>query len=251
MSGEVIAVSIKPEDKSSAGHDQKMADLFDQTTAAPQPEPIGGVQPDASGQVEPETKVDDKGEQPKTEAPKLPENPETEEAKKALTDKGLDFDKYAQRFAEKGELDATDYDELAKAGLPKSMVDAYVEGQKAIAARTRADVLSDIGGESEFSKLLDWAKDGLSDEEKDAYNKSITGKSLPEQKLAVKNLFARYKSEATFEPSLRHGTTAVVSNGDVYESRAQVTADMRKPEYKKDAAFRAKVQAKISRSNVL
>jgi hypothetical protein len=38
---------------------------------------------------------------------------------------------------------------------------------------------------------------------------------------------------------------------DSYASMAEVTADMKKPEYKKDPAFRARVQAKLDRSTFL
>ena len=46
-------------------------------------------------------------------------------------------------------------------------------------------------------------------------------------------------------------TEPVGTGGAIYESLEQVMSDMKSPEYKNDPAFRAKVQQKISRSQVM
>ena len=56
--------------------------------------------------------------------------PKHEEASQEINS----LEKYSTEYAEKGELTEKSYDELAKQGLPKDLVDGYIAGQKAIAA---------------------------------------------------------------------------------------------------------------------
>ncbi len=68
--------------------------------------------------------------------------------------------------------------------------------------------------------------------------------------MAVSGLQAKYLAQGNREPNLIGGR-ATRSVGDKLESSAQVVAAMNDPLYKTDPAYRAKVEAKIARSNVL
>ena len=69
--------------------------------------------------------------------------------------------------------------------------------------------------------------------------------------LAVQCLVAQYNQTVGSQPHLLRSHPEGSPGAAPYESLAQLTADMKKPEYKADPAFREAVQARLSRSNVM
>ena len=104
------------------------------------------------------------------------------------------------------------------------------------------------GGEEAFTAMQYWARDNLTDAEKAAYSKGING-DLETVKLTVAGLHARYANAVGNEPNLISGKAASYSS-DKFESTAQLEEAMNDPRYKKDPAFRAKVEDRLSRSNI-
>lgn len=178
-------------------------------------------------------------------------NPSTDQVKDELATKGLDLSEFSNEFNSKGELSAESYDKLEKAGYPRNIVDQYIDGQKARAALYESEVKSVAGGEQSFSEMVEWAKANLSPTEISAYNAAIDSGDPNIAKLAVAGIFQKFSAARPAEPSLFKGATSATGSSDVYESVAQMQKDMASPEYKNDPAFRARVQAKLGRSNIL
>lgn len=152
-------------------------------------------------------------------------------------------------FAEKGELSEASYETLAKAGYPKDIVDRYIEGQKALAATVTKQLNDAAGGEEQFQKMATWASTNLPADKITELNKAFDSADVNTAVMAVETLKTAYEEANGVTPKLVSGSK-VGSSADVYESWAQVTADMGKPEYASDPAFRAKVEAKLARSNI-
>jgi hypothetical protein len=180
-----------------------------------------------------------------------PANTDTDQAKEALASRGLDFTEFSTEFAQQGQLSDESYEKLEKAGIPRNYVDQYVEGQKAQAALYESEVKSVVGGDQSFSEMVEWAKSNLSPQEIAAYNAAIDSGSRDQAKLAVAGVYQKFSAARPSEPNLLQGKTSGASVGEAYESVAQLTKDMASPEYKSDPAFRARVQAKLSRSSIL
>ena len=98
--------------------------------------------------------------------------------------------------------------------------------------------------------MVTWAKANLTAAEINAYNAAVSSGNLDQAKLAVLGLSAKFSKANGSEPRLVQGRTTSAS-GDVFESTAQLTEAMRDPRYRNDTAFRAKVQSKLARSNIL
>lgn len=173
------------------------------------------------------------------------QNPE-----QALSEKGLDLSTFTAEFNVKGELSAESYAKLAAAGFDKGIVDNYINGQKAVAAQYETAVVSEVGGSEKYSEMTTWAKANMSAAEINAYNAAVSSGDVAQAKLAVLGLSAKFSKANGSEPRLVQGRTNSAS-ADVFESTAQLTESMRDPRYAKDPAYRAKVQAKLARSNVL
>mgnify|MGYP001376789371 CR=1 FL=1 len=161
------------------------------------------------------------------------------------------YSKMNEYWQENGEITDKHYKELEKAGFPRSLVDTHLDGLRNQATVMQSDLIAiknTYGGEDAFTAMQYWARDNLTDAEKAAYSKGING-DLETVKLTVAGLHARYANAVGNEPNLISGKAASYSS-DKFESTAQLEEAMNDPRYKKDPAYRAKVEDRLSRSSI-
>ena len=170
------------------------------------------------------------------------------EARETIENAGLDFDSMQKEFSESGNLSEETFKDLEARGIPKEMVDAYVDGQKAKATAYTNEVFEFAGGEESYKGMTEWASENLSDAEVDAFNSSIQSGNSSQARLAIDGLVSRYRDNGGVEPTLVGGKAS--ASVDTYNSWAQVTKDMGTTEYKQDPAFREAVQKKLGRSKL-
>ena len=173
---------------------------------------------------------------------------EGEATREAVENAGLDFSAMQAEFAETGELSEQTYKDLQDKGIPKDMVDAYVDGQQAKATQYTNEIYGYAGGEESYKGMTEWAADNISDSEIDAFNDAITSGNTSQARLAIDGMVSRYRDNGGYEPSLLGGKAS--ASVDTYDSWAQVTKDMATTEYKKDPAFRQAVEKKLGRSTL-
>jgi hypothetical protein len=157
--------------------------------------------------------------------------------------------KFSSEFFEKGTLSAESYKELSKMGYPRSVVDQFIEGQKARMTLEENQILGEIGGKDEYNAMTEWASKNMKQAEIEAYNRAVESGDLNSAMFAVKGLQARYKaSVGAAEPKFIQGGK---TNPGGYQSVAEVVAAMSDRRYKIDPAYRAEVERKIGNSTVL
>lgn len=178
---------------------------------------------------------------------------ETQEAaEKAVESAGLDMDALSKEYAENGELSKDSKEALAKVGITDAMVQAYTAGLEAQAEAATAELLAPLGGSEEaYGEMIEWAADNLSDAEIDAFNTVIEGSDGAAMKMAVENLHTKYTAANGTEPQRQVSGRPGNGSMSVYESTADLMKDMQNPEYAQNPAFRAKVAAKLERSNIM
>ena len=187
----------------------------------------------------------------KMSAPQQEEQATESVEQNATPEEVQQLDKYYDEFIEKNELSEKSYEELDALGLPKDLVDGYIAGQKALADNDVSEVQKVVGGQDNYSQLLDWSSKNLSQSEKDAFNNTIDNGSTEQVKMAVQGLMGRAGMSADnpqqdlFEGSVDN------TNTDVFGSVAQVTDAMNDPRYQKDPAYRKEVEDKLARSSVI
>ncbi|MCW2286638.1 DNA/RNA endonuclease YhcR with UshA esterase domain [Rhodoblastus acidophilus] len=238
------------------GIDPANVDDTAQSQSAPQserpawlPEKFKSVEELAASYAELESKLGKTSELPSESTEKEQGEPEPT-VEEVVENAGLNFDDMAARYWEKGELPAEDYEALEKANIPRSLVDQFIEGQKAVVEAQRQTVFSTVGGEAKYNDMLTWAAQNYTKAEVEAFNKAVNGPDMNATLLAVKGLQARYTANYGVEPSnVVEGKTPRGDNTR-YESIAQLQKDMGDPRYQKDPAFRAKVEAKLARSDI-
>ncbi len=174
-----------------------------------------------------------------------------EQARKVTKDAGVDFDALSNHYWEKGALSEDQYATLEKAGIPKALVDQYINGQEAILTATRNTVFSAVGGEDRYNSMTDWATEVLSKDEISAYNKAVNSGDMNSAMMAVKGLKARYDADVGFEPQRQVKGEARKAGSSVYRSVAELQKDIADPRYQKDNAFRRDVERKLARSDIM
>ena len=189
-----------------------------------------------------ETKLSQRGEvkEEKTEM-KIQEPKEPENKPGAL-------DKYYDEYSKEGKLTETSYGELAKLGLDRQVVDAYIDGQTALADQRSNSIMATVGGKEQYSEMIDWASKNLSPEEVRAFNSTIDTGTLEQAQLAIAGVQSKYKSNNA-EPNLFSGNRADSNVG--YRSVGEMLADINDPRYSTDSAFRQDVEQKVKLSNAI
>jgi hypothetical protein len=174
-----------------------------------------------------------------------------DQARDAVEEAGLNFDELSSKYWDRGGLDDSDYDTLEANGIPRSIVDQFIQGQQAIIESTRQSVLSSVGGEASYNELTSWAKDNLAEDEIDAYNIAVNGGDMRMTMLAVKGLEARYRADNGAEPKRQITGETSRAGSEAYRSLTELQKDMSDPKYKTDPAFRRDVERKLSISDIM
>lgn len=178
-----------------------------------------------------------------------PETAQASEVADVLDKAGVDFNTLQSEYDNEGGLTEGSYEQLEKAGFPKSLVDTWIAGQQAVANDIHEQVYGSVGGEESYNEMLEWAGDNLPQSDINAFNQAVESGDINMVNFAVNGLAARYRSEVGTEPKLVQGETSGTSGGS-FQSAAELTTAMRDPRYQSDPAYRRAVADKLKRSNV-
>lgn len=195
---------------------------------------------------------------PETEEPAIEENPteekdvETEtptpqtqdDVTEVLQTKGFDYAELQKEYLETGEISADTRGKLEAVGITGELVDNYIEGQKAKAEQERNEIAECVGGRENFDNIVQWAAQNLSESEIKSINK-VTDKEIVQ--IILKDLQKRMEEKEGIIPSYTSGEGGKPL-GDIYRSQAEMFEAIANPKYRKDEAYRADVQKKITAS---
>lgn len=240
------------------GHDQAMADAYEQSQAQETDTSTGGGEK-ILGKFESHADLEaaykeleaklSGGEAGSNESAPATDSQQQAAEQAVENAEGVDMQSLSQEYAENGSLAAESYEALEKAGISRDVVDQFIEGQEAKASAVQNEILSDIGGQEEFDRMASWASTNLSGEQLDRYNEAVGSGDHDRMREAVQSLAYQYTKANGSEPELVGGGQAAA--GSRFDSVAQLTEAMSDPRYATDPAYRKEVEQKIARSNVL
>lgn len=161
------------------------------------------------------------------------------------------FSAFSQEYFQNGSLSNDSYSKLNEMGFPRQIVDAYINGQKAMLDQGTNALMADVGGKEGFKEMHDWAVDNLTQEEINSYNAILDYGDPQQAKFAVKGMFARYKSSTGKDPKLISGSQGSIGRGSSFRSIGEMTRAMADPRYKTDSAYRKDVEKRLANSNIL
>lgn len=215
---------------------------------------------------------------------KTKEEPVTEEVNEYQEDGSVNYDLARQQYGEKlgelfeqseidpfainkhyqennGTITEEHYKQLEQTGLPRNLIDSYLNGLQPREGTQPAadpsfpeyeDIVGIAGGEEKYLEMLQWMDGNIPKEELQEFDKIVDAekRNIPQVTLAVQKMFTRYKNAMGVEPKLISGQTSSSPNTKVFRSNAEVVAAMRDPRYKTDIAFQHEVQRRLAESNV-
>lgn len=241
------------------GHDEEMVKKFEDASAPevkPEVKPEGdaGAMPElpekfktwedfVASHSELESKLGSNNESEGEPSGEADEKAEGEPSGEAFS-----LSPFQDEYAQDGELSLESYKVLEDNGYSKELVDDYISGQESKMNAIANEAYTLAGGEEAFESMLDWAGDTFSDAEADAFDAAIEGDTAT-RNMAIANLKAKYIEANGSEPNLQNGN-GTDNTGGGYETWAQVTAAMKDPLYASDKAYRDKVDAKLSLSEL-
>lgn len=182
---------------------------------------------------------------------KVSEQLQTEkDVKEDLANKGVDFDKLANEYDKNGALSQESLDALNKAGYPKSVVDAYLNGLQATADQFTNEVKSYAGGAEGYAKLTAFIQT-QPQSTVDAFNATIMSGNLGQIKLAINGLQAQMnKAYGTSNRTIMGGANRTSNSVSGYTSMEQMTKDMSDPRYQNDPEFTKMVYQKVKNASI-
>lgn len=170
------------------------------------------------------------------------------EIKNDLAKHNIDFDALGEEYQKNGELSKESLDKLEKAGYPKAMVDAYLDGLQATTEKFVNRIYSMAGGKENYEKIIGFIKT-QPESVINAYNATITQGNLNQIELALNGIKAQMNAAyGTSNPTLMGG--AATSTAEGYTSMEQMTKDMADPRYQVDPKFTRSVMMKIKNATI-
>ena len=181
------------------------------------------------------------------DAPPAPKD--QEQAADLLKGKSLDIADFEREFMAQGALSEESYKKLTDAGIPKSVVDSYIDGRMAVAQTFISEIQGLAGGPEQYADMVQWAGQNLPPEEIRAFDSLCCSGKKDMITLAVNGLVAKWRGAEGAEPAhLAGGSVSGGGSRDVFESAAQVVEAMRDGRYGSDPAYTRAVEAKMARS---
>jgi hypothetical protein len=140
---------------------------------------------------------------------------------------------------------------------PVDVVNLFLENQQEQQETTSVQATSEdveqiqssVGGDVEYSNMIRWASENLTQQEIDMYDTVMDRGDPLAMFFAAQALNARYKDAEGYDGKLLTGN-APKTNADVFRSQAELVAAMSDPRYDKDPAYRADIADKLERSNI-
>jgi hypothetical protein len=171
----------------------------------------------------------------------------TDDAKKLLADKKIDFNALQNEYDTNGHLTEDTFKKLEDAGFPRSVVNSYVAGLEAQAERYTNAVYGFAGGKEEYGKLTDFVKT-QGNEQVNAFNKIIELGDVATCKMYIEGIKAQMVAKhGTSNPTLLGKASAPAVEG--YQNAGEMIEAMSDKRYGYDANYTKAVQAKLQVSH--
>ena len=152
----------------------------------------------------------------------------------------------SNEYFETGELSEETYKSLADNGIPREMVDMYVNGYEAYETQQQQSLMNEAGGPEHYAAMSDLAATALTDQEQEVYNNTVESGDINAATMAIRGLYARFQSDVGSPVSLVQGDTSGTSGAIPFSSAKEMTVAMQDPRYGYDSKYRDQIAQRIS-----
>lgn len=171
-----------------------------------------------------------------------------DDAKKTLTEKGIDYAALEAEYNDKGELSAESYALLQEAGYDKAVVDAVIAGWQAKADNFFNAVIENAGGNDEYTKIQNFVV-GQGEGAVKAFNSIMEQGDLNTINAYVAGIKAQMVAKyGTSNPTLTG--SGVTNSVQGFADQAEMVKAMSDRRYGRDAKYTKEVEARVALSNI-
>jgi len=201
-------------------------------------------------QEQPQADVDpqpEENEPPISDKLAIPAQPEP-------TENDAEWDELGLELQKSGDLSAQTRQKIkAKYKVPDHIINQYVDGWKQRSIALVQEAAKMVGGNDELQKIIKYASESLSDQERQVVNQQL---SSPAWKTTLLGLHARMSKETNNNPINKEPkksvpqTTSMVATQEIepFFNRKDMTAHIRDKRYGVDRKYTEWVQARIRAS---
>jgi hypothetical protein len=200
-----------------------------------------------------EKKLEDKKDEKSGDEnePDADKKEEGEDEKETTPPTEADVAKFSEEFAKEGKLSEDSYKALSeKHGLSKSYVDAYIQGQQALAELNQQKMHGLVGGTESYTEMTKWAGENLSKSEIAAFDKAVLEGDEAQVSFAIKGLHAQFQAANGQAPKEQVRGESRGSAVKPFGSMQEASRAASDPRYAKDPAYRQEVADRLAVSNI-
>ncbi len=193
-----------------------------------------------------------------SDEPQEEEKSDTEDKPNDVNDFAFLDDFYSQASSEKGEVSKEMIEKISQMS-PTDMAKNFLQWRAdaeskympipELSKQNVADLKGIVGGEKNYSNMLQWAKSNLDSKEIDMFDAVMGRGDVASAFFAINSLAQRYQEQSGYDGKMLTGE-APKGSGDTYRSQAEMVAAMSDPKYDKDPAYRRDVMEKVARSDM-
>ena len=159
------------------------------------------------------------------------------EAYRSINESGELSEEVAQQLSEMNGMDV--FNALQESSAPTS---------RDLSESDMNSVVNAVGGQEQYSNLVNWASENFSEQEISAYDEVIDSGNMNQINLALQALYYRYTEAMGQEGELLQGKPAAAQSA--FRSQQELIQAMNDPRYDSDPAYRNDVIDKLGRSEV-
>ncbi len=203
--------------------------------------------------VELESKLGKQNTDTDTEVAEAESEPETPQASEQATFITEASQEYWDNDGKLSPETLQKFTEMSSTDLVNAYIEAYGNNPPAEPADLSDSevnqIQNSVGGEAEYSKLVNWASENLDDRSIKAFDNIVDGGNMMAIQLALNGLKSQYDSVNGSEGRMLSGKPPK-TQGDVFRSQAELVRAMNDKRYDNDPAYRQDVIEKLDRSDL-
>ena len=162
----------------------------------------------------------------------------------------LNFEAIGKEYVDNnGQLSKATLDGLAKQGITKEAVDAYIYGLQAQARDDRTKLVAVVGSEQDLNTLYDWAKANLTPADIRSYNDLVRGPGRNiDAAIMLDSFVSKYNAALGSDPArtVTAGNSPASTGAVPFADQHEMTKAMGDPRYAVSEAYRAEVYARMA-----
>lgn len=174
----------------------------------------------------------------------------TEKLKEDLANRNVDFGALENEYNTTGTLSEKSLKQLADAGYPKEVVDAYLNGIEATQEKFYNTVIGYAGNAEEYAKVTQFVQ-SQGEQAVTNFNNAINSGDLGIIQLVIQGVQSKMTATngTTNQTILGQSTGGTMGNSNAFNSKQEMLEAMDDHRYAKDPIYRQKVQQKLINSD--